>query len=290
MPDGNIKMKFSKLLLFWGMLILTTLACGLGNDLSTPTSVAPPVATWTLPPSVIPRQPRTPTSLPLLLPPTPTATATFPAWVANFSDPILAALAGQRPDFQDEFLNFDRGWFYFIPDSSKGPYYAHIQDKSLLLELPAENEKRDYWVYNPRLLRRNFVLSFELQFLESQPQDIVRIQFDQTPQQGVAFDLSKNQNWNLYWGPFSDWRSRTGTYVNFPPVPIMVLVIVKGEECAIYLDDVPLAYLADCRDKPVVRSSPWAMAFHLLAEPGHVASAAIDNLKLWDLDKVPTLP
>ena len=56
-----------------------------------------------------------------------------------------------------------------------------------------------------------------------------------------------------------------------------------------YLDDVPLAYLADCRTEPIVRSSPWAMTFHMLAEPGHIASAAIDNLKLWDLDKVPVL-
>ena len=283
-------MKFVKPFFFLGIMAFTALACGLGSDLPTPPPVSPPAEMWTLTPSVIPRQPRTPIPTPVLLLPTPIATATVPAWVADFSDPILAALVGQRPSIQDEFINIDQGWFYFIPESPKGPYYAHIQDESLLLQLPAENEKRDYWVYNPRLLRRNFVLSFELRFLESQPEDTVRFQFDQTADQSVAFDVSKNQTWVLHWGSLTDWQSHTGTYAHFPPEPIVVVVIASGEECAVYLDDVPLAYLADCRTEPVVRSSPWAMTFHLLAEPGHIASATIDNLKLWDLEEVPNLP
>jgi hypothetical protein len=284
-----MKMKPSKPLFLLG-IFLTTLACGLGNDLSIPLPASPPVAMWTIAPSVIPRQPRTQTPPPVVLPPTPAAVATFPAWVTDFSDPILAALAGQRPAFHDEFINFGKGWFYFIPDSPKGPYYAHIQDESLLLQLPAENEKRDYWVYNPRMLRSNFVLSFELQFLESQPADTVRFQFDQTEDESVAFDLSKNQTWALSWGVLADRRSYAGTYPYFPPAPIVVLVIAKGEECAVYLDDAPLEYLADCRSEPIVRSSPWATTFHLLSEQGHIASATIDNLKLWDLDKIPALP
>jgi hypothetical protein len=197
-------------------------------------------------------------------------------------------LDGQRPVIQDDFINFDQGWFYFIPDNPRGPFYAHIQNESLLLQLPAENEKKDYWVYNPKLPRKNFVLSFELQFLESQPEDTVRFQFDQTADQSVAFDLTKNQIWELRWGSLAGGQFNTGTYFNFPPEPVIVLIIANGEECAVYLDDVPLAYLADCRAEPVARASPWAMTFHMLAEPGHIAAAAIDNLKLWDLDK--TLP
>jgi hypothetical protein len=283
MPDGNIEMKFSRPF-FIVIMTLTVLACGLVNDFSTPLPASLPVATWTPAPSVVPRQPRTPTPSAMFFPPTPVAAATFPAWVTEFSDPTLSSIEGQRPDFHDEFINFDQGWFYFIPDSPKGPYYAHIQDESLLLQLPAENEKKDYWVYNPRMIRRNFVLRFELRFLESQPEDTVRFQFDQTANQNVAFDLSKNQTWALNWGALADRESNTGTYSHFPPAPITVLVIAKGEECAVYLNDVPLAHLADCRADSIARSSPWAMTFHLLAEPGHIASATIDNLKLWDLD------
>ena len=280
---------FPKVFPFVGIMIFAALACRFGDDLSTTVPASPFLEIQTLQPSVAPRQPRTPTLPPLLIPPTPVTHSTFPAWVTEFSDPILAALVGQKPDFEDEFLNLDQGWFYFIPNSPKGPYYAHIENEALLLKLPAENEKRDYWVYNPRILRKNFVLSFEVQFLESQPEDTVRFQFDQSAEQGVALDLTKDRNWVLHWGPFANWQSRKGAYTQFPPNSIEVLVIAKEAECAFYLDDLPLAYLSDCRTTPLLRSSPWAMTFHVVAEPGHIASAAIDNLKLWDLDKTSNL-
>jgi hypothetical protein len=278
-------MKFVKPLFFSGIVIMAVLACGLGNEFSTTPPVNKPVATLTLQPFVIPRRGRTPTPTAVILFPT-LETSTFPVWVTDFSDPILAALDGRRPDFHDEFTSFDQGWFYFIPDSPKGPYYAHIQNESLLIKLPAENENKDYWVYNPRLTRRNFVLSFDLQFEETQPDDTVRFQFDQTEDQSVAFDLSKNQTWALHWGTIADWQSTDGTYDYFAPERITVLVVVQGRSCAVYLNGTPLTYLDNCRTEPIARPSPWAVTFHMLAKPGHIAAATIDNLKLWDLDKV----
>jgi hypothetical protein len=278
-------MKFVKPLFFSGIVIIAVLACKLGNDISTAPAVNASIETLTLPPPIIPRQGRTPIPTATFLLPTPRA-LTFPAWITDFSDPILMALDGRRPDIHDEFVNFDQGWFYFIPDSPKGPYYAHIQNESLLIKLPAENENKDYWVYNPRLTRRNFVLSFDLQFEETQPEDTVRFQFDQTADQSVAFDLSKNQTWALHWGSLTDWQSTTGTFGYFAPERITILFIVQGKECAVYLDDVPLSYLDNCRTEPIARPSPWAVTFHMLAKPGHTAAATIDNLKLWDLDKV----
>jgi hypothetical protein len=32
------------------------------------------------------------------------------------------------------------------------------------------------------------------------------------------------------------------------------------------------------------------MKFHLLAEPGHTAVMTIDNVKMWDLDKLLDIP
>jgi hypothetical protein len=352
-------MKFVKTLLYSGILILVAFACWVGNDLPTP-HASPPVEMWSLSPSVIPRQPRTPTpSLPPIMP-TSVAEATSPAWVADFSDPILAAIEDQYPVFADEFpaiciderkkwkvcekpeqrtyyqpnhmdltawyewsqldspptlslselplatarptldlqpdlqdgyslLNI--GWFYFIPDSPKNPFYAPIDYGALVLALPAGKENRDFWVYNPLLLRKNFVLQFDLEFYKNQPEDTFRFQFDQTPEQSVALDLSKNRGWALHWGSLTNWQSKTGTYANFPPYdPITVLVMAKGGECAMYLENAPLAYLADCRTGPVVRSSPSAITFHLLAEPGHTAVVTIDNVKMWDLDKILDIP
>ena len=40
---------------------------------------------------------------------TPTATPP-PSWVTDFAEPILAAIAGQQPDFQDDFSDKSGGW------------------------------------------------------------------------------------------------------------------------------------------------------------------------------------
>jgi hypothetical protein len=217
-------------------------------------------------------------------------TVPFPAWVTDFSDPILVAVGGRQPDFQDDFTGLNEGWFYFKPGSKKGPYYAPVQDEALLVNLPIENKIRDSWVYSPLLTRKDFVLSFDFQFEETQPDDIVRFQFDQNAEQSVALDLVKNQTWTLHWGPNNDWQSTTGTYDYYPPQRIPVMVIMHGEECAVYLNDAPLAYLNDCRSGSNFHSTPWAVSFHMLAEQGHTAAMTIDNVKLWDLDKIPDVP
>jgi len=265
---------------------MAILACGMENDLP----ITAPVKTLTVLPSVIARQAHTPTPPPVFLLPTSHA-LTFPAWVADFSDPILMAVKGKQPNVQDDFTGLNQGWFYFIPDNPGGPFYAHIEeDKALLIKLPSENENRDYWVYNPKLTRKDFVLSFDFRFEESQPEDTVRFQFDQTADQSVALDLSKSQIWTLHWGSRADWQSTTDAYDSFAPERITVLIVMQGEECAVYLNDTPLAYLNKCRTGSIARSSPWAVTFHMLAEPGHIAAATVDNIKLWDLDKITGLP
>ena len=319
--------------------VLFALACGMETLSPTP-SVNLPAETLTIIPLKTPRQARTPIPTPIFLFPlflSPTSQAlSFPAWVADFSNPILMALGGQDPVFEDDFSPIcideykrwkacstpeqriqsipklvlatagptldlqpdlqngysllNKGWFYFIPGSHKNPFYAHIQDETLLIKLPAENENKDYWVYSPKLVRKNFVLSFDFQFEETQPNDTVRFQFDQATDQSVALDLSKNQTWVLHWGSLTDWQAITGKFDYFPPKRITVLIIMRGEKCAVYLNDVPLTYLSNCRAGPIVRASPWAVTFHMLADPGHIAAATIDNVKLWDLDKISGLP
>jgi hypothetical protein len=265
-------------------MIMLTLACGVG-DFSSAFPAGTQTEALTELPSVTPLPISTLTASPTVLLPTPQSLP-FPTWVTDFSDPILADIDGRLPDFHDEFTLLNRGWFYFIPGRSKGPFYAHLQQGALLLKLPAENENKDYWVYNPRLLRKNFVLSFDFQFEESQPADMVRFQFDQSVDQSVAFDITKNQTWTLHWGSRDNWQSTAGVFYSLPPERIAVLIIMHGEECAVYLNDAPLTYLSNCRTGPIVRSSPWAVTFRMLAEPGHTAAMTLDNIKLWDLDKI----
>jgi hypothetical protein len=236
---------------------------------------------------MIPSPTQTATPTLTLLPPYPTAPP-IPAWITNFADPILAKLANRKPDFQDDF-SINRGWFYVV-NSGGEPVYAERYDGTLLLRLPEEAEDRDSMVYNPKLIRKNFVLSLDLRFEHAQPDDTVRFQFNQTTDQSVVLDLTNNNNWNFHWDFHNNWQSNTGTFEHFPPEPIVVTIVMQGNQCAVYLNNAPLDYLSDCRSGPIVQSSRSAVSFHAFATTRHAVTVNFDNLRLWDLDKTPGHP
>jgi len=227
-------------------------------------------------------------STPELLPPT-SEGFSVPAWVTDFADPILAALAGRAPDFKDDFSGHNLGWFYVIPGSQAGPYYARIQDEALLLEMTDEAGRGNSMAYNPELIRRNFVLSLDVRFGKTETKDILRFKFDQSADRSVELDLFRNEKWTIDWSLHNDQQTAAGTYDHFPPERVNVVVIMQGSGCAVYLNHDPLEYLNNCRPDPMVRSSPLAVSFHLLAARGSGANVTIDKVKLWDLDKIPGL-
>jgi len=241
-------------------------------------------------PEIIPRISAL-TQIPSLVPFQQTPETTIsPEWVSDFSNPILASLVGRRPDFQDDFSLLNRGWFYDVAGSPVGPYYAHIQDGGLILRLPEGKERSDSMVYNPTLNRRNFVLSFEIRFGETQPNDFMKFHFSPTADQSFSLELSKNKEWMFRWVFNNDWKSISGTYDQFPPERIIVLFIVQDGRCAVYLNHTPLDYSSKCISVPPLKPSPRAVAFHLIADPDHTAIVNIDNVKMWDLDAAPYFP
>jgi hypothetical protein len=340
-----MKIKSIKPLSLFAILTLVALACGLGTDLSTPLPAGQPVERQTLPPSVIPRQPRTPTPSPIFIPSPPAAEATFPAWVADFSDPIIAAIEDQYPAFADEFpaiciderkkwkvcatperrtyyqsneydesslsdlvlatarptldlqpdlqngyTLLNKGWFYVVPDSPVNPFYAHIDSGSLVLSLPTGKENRDFWVYTPYFLQKNFVLQFDLEFYETQPGDTFRFKFEQGELENFALDLTKDRTWAFHWGVGDAQQSRTGVYEGLSFGITRILVIAQGNQCAVYLNNTPLDYFEDCRANPDIKPSMQSGTFHILAEPGRSSVVTIDNVGIWDLDQVLDLP
>jgi hypothetical protein len=223
---------------------------------------------------------RTPTPTPL--PPT-TTPVPIPAWVSGFADPLLAEMEDHPPDFQDNFTQLNQGWFYFGSGSRTGPFYAHLQDGALLLKLPEGPERNDLMVFNPELIRTDFILSFDFKFWKTEPKDILRFQIEESAERRVSLDLSKSEDWSFSWSLRTDRQLNTGTYDYFSPERVNVVIIMQGTECAVLLNHDPLDYLRDCRNRPVIRSSPTAVSFHLLSIPGRAAELTIDNVKLWDL-------
>ncbi len=309
-PSTMRKMRRTKLLFHLAGILLFTFACGAKPSL-TPPSVNLESKMLIDEPPAAPLVEFDPLPTPPFLVPTPT-TFPYPEWVTDFSDPILAALANQNPGFHDEFpfvciYNFQRmdecprpeemlnyidglsilnqGWFYRFPDSTSGPYYSDMQDEALFLRSSEGKDDRDVMIYNPRLIRENFVLRFDFQFRKTQPEDVAQIQFVQTGDESVFLDISKNKNWSLS----SPRQAVSGTFEYFPPERINVIIIMQGSECAVYFNDAPLGYLGGCRSAAVTGPYPWAVSFRMISTTKHAASAVIDNVRLWDLDEIPGL-
>lgn len=257
--------------------ILLTLACtasGLSQPTQTATSTEEP---WIITP--VPTRTATATSLPQYPQATPA-----PAWVTEFADPILAAVADRRPDFQDDFSEH-RGWFNSI-SGIYGNFPAERTDGKLFLRLPEQTD--DSALFNLKLNRSNFVLTLELRFFHDQPADAVRFQFVQSPDHIVAFDLTNNRNWSFQWGTQQNPRSTSGIYEHFPPEFIPVTVILHGTQCAVFLNDDPLAYADHCATSPA-SPNKWKVTFHLIRDTPQAVVVNFDNVKLWDLDKIPNL-
>ena len=139
--------------------ILFTLACSAGN-LPQPIPAGPPaeIRTVTPPATRMPNPASFPTNI---------RSSPVPLWVTDFADPILVAVVNRKPDFQDDF-SMNRGWLNLLSGIGR-PLYAEIQDEMLFLKLP--EKRRDSILYNPKLNRRNFLLTFDLRFYHDQPNE-----------------------------------------------------------------------------------------------------------------------
>jgi hypothetical protein len=249
-----------------------------------------PEATATSQPTVevTPFQFPTLTPYPTPLPPSPT-TVTIPAWITDFSDPVLKAVSERRPDYQDEFSPYNQGWFTVNSDNRQRPFFALVKEGTLFLELPEGKARKELTVYNPKLLFRDFVLSFDFKFGKTEPDDILRFQYIQTTNQSAMVDLSKNESWTFYWNLHNDLQSTRGSYDYFSPEYLNATIIMQGDQCAIYLNHDPVDYLDNCRIEPISKPALLTMTFHLLGT-GYPAEVMIDHLKIWDLEKIPNLP
>lgn len=272
------------------LLFVLTFILSLGLAGCIPALAFPtPTATLFLPPTLTPTVTPSPTPTATPIPPT-RVIAPPPAWVKEFADPILDAVLKVPPTFKDDFSGYNLGWFYTVRDSARGPYYAHLEEEALVLRIPEGREFKDSWVYNPYLRHADFVLTLDFKFYKTQPYDVLRFQFNQSADQNVQLDLSKHEQWFIDWSLRSPKQAVKGTYQTFSPEFNRVTILMRGQACAFYLNDDPLAYLSDCRTSAVVEKSSRAVSFHLLSTTGQDAEIVIDNVKIWDLSKVPGLP
>lgn len=223
----------------------------------------------------------TESSIPLSAPTSRSETPTPPAWVADFAEPILKAIANVPPTFKDDF-SINRRWFLRTSESPR-LLFAEIHDDLLFLRLP--ESKRSFSILsNAYLNYKNFALTLDLIFYHNQPNDRVHFQFDRSgnSEESVKFDLSNNRNWAL------DYKNEaeSGVYPHFPPERVPVTILMQGTACAIYVNNSPLIYAENCRTSPSEDEKAWRASFRLFKDHRGEALVNLDNLKIWDLDRL----
>jgi alpha-tubulin suppressor-like RCC1 family protein len=237
---------------------------------ATPVPTIQPSATMTpLPPSATP----TPTLTPTV---TPTIT---PAWPGAFSAPILAAVTNQPPSFTADFATGAGRvalWRCSAPECvvEDGVMRVSLDHSSITL--------------GGYLQARDFVLQFDLLPVESSPNAAAGVFFHH--EQGIIDQVNLNifptwQQWNFeYDGPQTVQAFGSGQSPQIDSAHwLTVLVVARGEEVALYLNNQPVAYGRDI----------WTVGDYIFLyahTPSGIISVDFDNVLFWDLADIGGLP
>lgn len=249
------------LVIIFGTPLIKQQFLGIPVATSTMEHFAPITPTFTLfPPTSTPVLSPSPT---LTLTPRPTPTNTpIPAWVTNFAEPILAAIKDRKPDFQDDFGPDTKGWVSGYPN-------LPISIEEGMLRLKQGGTAKNIF------LRRmpNFVL-----------------QVDITHPSTCCTHVRINNNNSIYvstdhgqdsWGTCTDGAGCIGVGYDATPID-QIIVIVRDAQAGFYLNGIPVDYFKEPN----------------LADIGEFGNVEFfcdkycefDNVKFWNLDKVPSLP
>jgi basic membrane protein A len=207
--------------------------------------------------------------------PTPTATAA-PKWVTDFAQPILDAIAGREPDFQDDF------------DDTTGLWKAYPGRSCGLLEISQDGELalQRCWAYRENIDYPDIVAEVDGRFLPESATE--------GPEGSAYWDVVIRET---EFGHGYSVRIRYDGVVevygvgDFPGAAHSALqsnhlvLIAKGAQFALFINDRPLTYFED-------DTSRWGtIVFELPRGAEYVfadrqISVALDNFKLWDVSDV----
>jgi hypothetical protein len=225
-----------------------------------PTPTSPPTASPTITPSPTNRPTRTPTPQ--------------PAWVTDFAEPILAAIGGRTPDFQDDFSMRAGGWIqeYCLAPAGRWKYVdgemvvsdCGISLKVWYTDFVAEMDARflpgsstdpnNQWTYHYRFVDSSDVGSpYWFAFKYSGHVEVGIQEIDRTWEYTGLLDAA-----------------RSGLSVNH------VLVIVKDETVALFVNDQPTYYNNTLPPRWKNGGMNWSVG----------DTVAFDNLKIWDISGI----
>jgi basic membrane protein A len=227
-------------------------------------------STLTPPPTELAAAPP-PTATAMAAAPLPSPTA-GPSWITDFAEPILMAIAGRPPDFQDEFDDGSGGWYR---DGYCGDWRMRIEDGELILaNCGAHRDNIDY---------PDFVAEVEGRIFADPVGDAGWLVVFRDIR-GPAYLVSVRPGGSVELGGFEGgFREFSGTAHDSYGTNHLLL-IAKGSRFAFYINDQPLYYIED-------DSFGWGEIW-LRAhggdefEAGNPTYFAFDNFRIWDISDV----
>jgi serine/threonine-protein kinase len=254
----------------------TEMGVAILGTISSPTLTISPSPTLTLTPTIAPTW--TPRPSTTLISENDTGFVEPVEPIVAFAEPILAAIAGQKPDFQDDFSTRAGGWA--MPGGCPEWKLKFVDGEMVVSNC---HVFREMWY-------TDFVAEMDARFLPgSSPYSQWRFSYrhEPTPGSGGHYFFDFGYSGGVTVGFFEE-PGLPGKYTHFPDTaqPGLsvnhVLIIVKDQAVALFVNDRPVYYGA----LPILWKN-GGMEWSIEGGEGVAGLAALDNLKIWDISNIP---
>ncbi len=203
-----------------------------------------------------------------------------------FADPILAALANRPPDYQNDFSTATNDWWI---ENDTGLGRVVIEDGHL--RIYADSSPIQVRASNQGLAElKNFVVQVDA-WPETPGWSAIWLSWRFSGTSWYDLDLAVD---NPPWNTWFDFNSGRDSMMLSEGVdrsikrgkPFTITLIVSGDEYALYFNGHPASYVRD-----IHKGSRGEILLGASADPNQPSAVvSYDNIKLWDLDKLPTRP
>jgi hypothetical protein len=210
--------------------------------------------------------------------PSPTATP-LPAWIKDFSAPILNALANRPADIQDDFSKGQLNWNLSTYNPGVDCSKTTETISNGRLQLKTGPDMGCYAQANHNIDLSNYVLQLDVDLSRLSPEYKASIIL-----KSQNLTLRSDGTWGVVSCPFqSCFFSEQGKVALDLAHPVTVMLISFGGRYAFYVNGVPVHY----SERSVISTD--GLRLDVAGEGGTPSSNNIgefDNLKIWDLYKI----
>jgi hypothetical protein len=215
--------------------------------------------------------------------------------VAEFAEPVLQAIAGRAPDFQDDFSDPASGWYngvtYYGENSVMGEKsYVDGEYRTLAGSYPLSGEFNCSGVEDQNVgSYGDFVAEFDVRFYAGGDGDW-QLQFHRWPSGQYVLRMGRTGDVNFM--VCEEGQPGCSTPVTRPVGPVAlgnawnhVQLIVRDTTMAAYFNGIPYLFFDDTNAPEGARAGYFSLCVcNFSASP---LEARWDNFRLWDISDLP---